>query len=272
MDVSHIDIDGLSIAYRERGTGPPLVLLHGWPVDGREWRRQLEDLSDRHRVVAWDAPGAGRSSDPPSDWRLADWAAILARFVEALELGPAHVAGLSFGSGLALALYRDHPALVRSLILISAYAGWGGSLPPDEIYARLELTRRNADRPAATWAPTLLGSLLPEGSDPGLAEELTEMISDAHPAATLTALEAFAAADLRDTLPLIAVPTLLLYGELDVRSPRAVRDPIHAGIAGSELVVIPGVGHMVDMQAPERTNTEIRAFLRRQRVGRSEPT
>lgn len=260
--MDEVEVGGHRIAYREHGAGPPLVLLHGWPLDSREWWRQLEGLSDDFRVVAWDAPGAGRSSDPPETARLSDWADWLAAFIETLDLAPAHVAGLSFGGGLALELFRQHPEVVRSLILMSAYAGWGGSLPPEEVEQRVETTRRNSELPPDQWVPALIETLLPEGSSRKLADGLAGMLSDFHPAATRTSLEAFAEADLSDTLTQIDVPTLLLYGELDVRSPREVREPIHQGIAGSELVVIPDVGHMVDMQAPERCNAEIRAFIR----------
>ena len=222
--IHHVEVEGHRLAYRERGSGPPLVLLHGWPLDSREWQRQLDALSDEFRVIAWDAPGAGRSSDPPATFRLADWADCLAAFLQALDLAPAHVGGLSFGGGLALELFRQHPEVVRSLILMSAYAGWGGSLPAEEVHRRVELTRRNTMLPSKQWA---------------LAE-----------------------ADLSDTLAEVDVPTLLLYGELDVRSPRSVWERIHGGIADSRLVVIPHVGHMVDMQVAERCNDEIRAFIR----------
>lgn len=260
--MGQIEVAGYRIAYQDQGVGPPLVLLHGWPTDSREWWRQLEGLSDEFRVVAWDAPGAGRSSDPPEGARLAHWAEWLAEFMDALGLAPAHVAGLSFGGGLALELFRDHPQLVRSLILISAYAGWGGSLPPEEVQQRLEGMRRNSTLPPAQWTPALIDTLLPAGSSAELADELQTMLGDFHPAATQTALQAFADADLTDTLTEVDVPTLLLYGELDVRSPRQVWEPIHDGIAHSRLVIIPEVGHMVDMQAPERCNAEIRAFVR----------
>ena len=59
--MDEIEVGGFRVAFERRGSGPPLVLLHGWPVDSREWRRQLDGLSDEFTVVAWDAPGAGRS-------------------------------------------------------------------------------------------------------------------------------------------------------------------------------------------------------------------
>jgi pimeloyl-ACP methyl ester carboxylesterase len=127
--MDEIEVDGHRIAYERKGAGPPLVVLHGWPMDGREWRRQIDGLSDEFTVVAWDAPGAGRSSDPPETFRLSDWADCLAAFIETLGLGRSHVGGLSWGGGLALELYRRHPGVVRTLILASAYAGWAGSLP-----------------------------------------------------------------------------------------------------------------------------------------------
>lgn len=257
-----VEAGGHRIAYRERGSGPPLVLLHGWPLDSREWWRQLNGLADEFRVVAWDAPGAGRSPDPPETFRLADWADCLAQFLEVLDLAPAHVAGLSFGGGLALELFRRHPEVIRSMILMSAYAGWRGSLPAEEVRQRVELTRGNMKLPPERWVPALIDTLLPEARSSELADELATLLADVHPEATRTALEAFADADLSDTLVDVDVPTLLLYGELDVRSPREVWEPIHEGIAGSRLVVIPDVGHMVDMQAAERCDLEIRAFVR----------
>ena len=260
--MDQVEVGGHRVAYREKGSGWPLVLLHGWPLDGREWWRQLDALSDEFRVVAWDAPGAGASSDPPETARLADWADWLADFIEALDLAPAHVGGLSFGGGLALELFHRHPEVVRSLILMSAYAGWGGSLAPEEVQRRLELTLRNTELPPAQWAPALIETLLPAGSSAELADELATMIADLHPAATRTAVRAFAEADLSETLADVDVPTLLLYGDLDVRSPKEVWEPIHEGIAHSRLVVAPGVGHMVDMQAAERCNAEICAFVR----------
>ena len=94
-----------------------------------------------------------------------------------------------------------------------------------------------------------------------LVDELMSIVSELHPAATRTAMRAFAEADLRDLLQSIEVPTLLLYGEEDVRAPRHVWEPLHARIRGSKLVLIPSAGHMVDMGVAARFNAEVRAFL-----------
>ena len=73
--------------------------------------------------------------------------------------------------------------------------------------------------------------------------------------------QAFAEADVRDVLSRISVPTLVLCGGDDVRAPRHVWEALHSGISGSKLVLIPGVGHVIDIEAAERFNTEVRAFL-----------
>lgn len=260
--MDQLEVEGLRIAYERAGEGTPLVLLHGGPTNSREWRRQIEDLSDEFTVVAWDAPGAGRSSDPPETFRLPDYADCLAAFVDALGLERPHVAGLSFGGGLALELYRRHPTVPRTLVLASAYAGWGGSLPADVVEQRLQQALREAELPpeqvARAWMPTLL----PESAPAEMVAELVSILSEFHPAGHRVWSRAFAEADLRDVLPRIDVPTLLLYGDKDVRSPLNVAQELHSNIPASKLVVIPGVGHMIDIEAAERFNDEVRNFLR----------
>ncbi|HJU48789.1 MAG TPA: alpha/beta fold hydrolase, partial [Gaiellaceae bacterium] len=167
-----IEIDGLVLGYERGGSGPPLVLLHGYVGDGRTtWRRQLENLSDEFTVVAWDAPGAGRSSVPADSFCLRDYADCLAQFVEALGLGRPHVAGLSFGAILALELYRRHPALPASMTLASGYAGWAGSLPADVAEQRLRQALTLADLPLADIVRTLLPTMFSEEAPKGLVEE-----------------------------------------------------------------------------------------------------
>ncbi len=87
-----VEVGDLTIAYRSSGTGPPLVLLHGFLCDARVWRRELDQLSDRFTVVAWDAPGAGRSSDPAAPFTISDWADVLAAFLDRLGIDRARTA------------------------------------------------------------------------------------------------------------------------------------------------------------------------------------
>jgi pimeloyl-ACP methyl ester carboxylesterase len=257
-----VDAGGHRIAYERKGEGPPLVLLHGYVGDGRMWRSQLDDLSDEFTVVAWDAPGYGGSSDPPEDFRLSDFADCLAAFVDALGLERPHVAGLSFGGGLALELYHRHPSLPRTLVLASAYAGWAGSLPAEVVEQRLQQALRLADLPPDRLVAELVPTMLTDSAPPELVEEFATSMREFHPAGLRANSRAFAEADLRDVLPTIDVPTLLLYGDKDVRAPSNVAHDLHARIPGSRLVVISGAGHVCSIDAAERFNSEVRAFLR----------
>ena len=248
---------GLEIAYERAGAGPPLVLVHGAASDGRIWQPQLEALADALTVVAWDEPGAGRSSDVPEGFALADYADALAALIDGLGLAPAHVGGLSWGGTLVLELYRRHPDLVRTLLLLDTYAGWKGSLPPAEVAARVEGLR--AMLAAEHFDPTLPG--LFAGDPPAEFVPLLDALNAAvRPASARIALGLMAETDLRDVLPTVRVPTLLLWGELDARSPLFVAEQFHAAIPHAELVVIPGCGHVSNLERPEAFNAAVRAF------------
>ena len=253
--------NGLEVAYRRAGAGPPLVFVHGAAGDGRMWQPQLAALRDEFTVVAWDEPGAGRSADAPAGFGLADYARCLAALIEALALGPAHVAGLSWGGTLALELYRHRPELVATLVLADTYAGWKGSLPGDEVRARVALARRMLDAPPGRFDPTLPG--LFAGDPPAEFLALLEEVAAAvRPETLRTELAVMAETDQRDLLPRIGAPALLIWGELDARSPLGVARQLERAIPDSELVVIPGCGHVSNLEAPERFTAAVRRFCR----------
>ncbi|MGI5125234.1 alpha/beta fold hydrolase [Pseudonocardia sp. CA-107938] len=257
-----IDVRGRAIAVRRAGSGHPLLLLHGALSDGREWRAQLAGLCDEFDVIAWDAPGCGDSADTPPVAGMADYADAVAGLVGALGLGQVHLCGLSFGGGLALAVYERHPRIVRSLVLASAYAGWRGSLPPEEIEARRDRLLGELARPPATWIDSYLPGFFAGAVPPETLDLVRSIMLDVRAAGMRPMLDAFAAADLRAVLPTVAVPTLLIHGDADVRAPRPVAEALHAGIAHSELVLLPGVGHACNLEAPDAFNAELRRFLR----------
>jgi pimeloyl-ACP methyl ester carboxylesterase len=259
--MDHVEVAGLRIAFRRQGDGQPLLLLHGAVSDSRVWRVELESLSDAFTVVAWDAPGCGGSSDPPEHFRMAEYADGLARFIDALGLERPHVLGHSWGSTLALELYRQRPTLVRSLILVGAYAGWAGSLPPREVEQRLQFALRTADLGPNEFDPASMPGLFSDAMPHDRAEELARIMSEIRPVGTRTMAYALAEADLRDVLPRIDVPTLLLFGDADERSPLNVARELHASIPRSTLTVMPGLGHECYLESATTFETEVRKFL-----------
>jgi len=256
-----IEVDGLRIAYERAGDGPPLVLLHGYVGDGpTTWRRQVEGLCEEFTVVAWDAPGAGDSSDPLESFGMAGYADCLAGFVDRLRLEKPHVAGLSFGGALALELCRRHPAVPMTLILASAYAGWGGSLSAEVAEQRLQQALVLADLAPDEFMGALLPTMFSEATAPETVDEFGASMLAFHPAG-FRAMARASAEDLRDVLPGINLPTLLVYGDKDVRAPLTVAEDLEAAISGSMLVVLPDTGHLCNIEAPDDFNRAVRNFL-----------
>ncbi|MGH2944950.1 MAG: alpha/beta fold hydrolase [Solirubrobacteraceae bacterium] len=256
-----VEVDGLHIGYERVGSGPALLLLHGYVGDGpTTWRRQLDGLSDEFTVVAWDAPGAGRSTDPPERFGLDGYADCLAGFLERLGLDTACVAGLSFGGILALALQRRHAAMSSALILASAYAGWAGSLPPEVAEHRLRQALALADGAPEAFVAALLPTMFSKTMPRATVDDFRASMQAFHPRG-FRAMARASAEDVRDVLAHIDVPTLLVYGNQDVRAPLTVAEALQAAISGSKLVVLPDAGHLCNIEAPDEFNVAVRDFL-----------
>ncbi len=252
---------GIDVFYTRTGRGPLVVLVHGAGIDGRMWRPQIDALADEFTVVSWDEPGSGRSGDLPPGFTLGDFAGALAAVIEDVGLGPAQVAGLSWGGTVVLELYRGRPDMVRSLLMVDTYAGWKGSLPAEEVAARVEGARAMLAVPREEFDPTLPG-LYASGPPERFSALLDAMSRDVRPETMAVQLSLMADADESDLLPRITVPTLLLWGELDARSPLSVAHAFHDAIPHAKLVVIPGVGHVSNLEAPEAFTSAVRAFCR----------
>jgi pimeloyl-ACP methyl ester carboxylesterase len=256
-----VEVDVLRIAYERAGSGPALVLLHGYVGDGpTTWRRQLDGLSDEFTVIAWDAPGAGRSTDPPEGFGLDEYADCLAGFLERLGLDTAYVAGVSFGGILALALQRRYFATSSALILASAYAGWAGSLASEIAGQRLRQALALADGTSEEFVGALLPTMFSTSMPRETVDDFRASMQSFHPRG-FRAMARASAEDVRDVLPHIDVPTLLVYGDRDSRAPLAVAEALHSAISGSRLVVLPDAGHVCNVEAPDEFNDAVREFL-----------
>ena len=152
--MDEIEVHGLRIAYERAGDGPPVALAHGFVGTGTStWAPQIDALSRDYTVIAWDAPGAGRSSDAPAEFRAEDYADCWVAFLGALGLSHAHLVGLSFGGIVALSVVERQPAVPTSLALVGAYAGWRGSLPAAEVEERLSRCLQVSELPGRRVRP-----------------------------------------------------------------------------------------------------------------------
>lgn len=264
--IDALTVDGLRVAYRQTGHGPAVVLLHGYVGDGEAtWRDQMNVLDDEFRLVAWDAPGAGASADPPEAFGMAGYADCLAGFIAALGVAEPHLVGLSFGGALALAAAARHPGLARSLVVVSGYAGWRGSLPHEVVEQRLSqalaLSQLSADEFVDALLPTMFATPPPAAE----AERFVASMRAFHPVG-FRAMARASAEDLRGLLASIDIPTLIVHGDQDIRAPRPVAERLRAGITNAELTVLPGVGHVCNLERSTQFDATLRHWLHRHDV------
>lgn len=251
----------LELAYERAGNGHPekLLLLHGIGSNSRSFAAQLDGLGDTSDVVAWDAPGYGGSSDPPPEFSMADFAHSAAALLDALGWQSAHVLGHSFGGVIAQMLYQRHPARVRSLILADTNAG-SGSMPDalERTRQRLSDLERFGPRGMAEQrAPHLVTPDAPAE----LVAQLTEIMAQVRPPGYTAAALAMGATDLRDQLPRIGVPTVVLHGERDTVVPPNIGKELAGAIPRAKFVLLRGAGHASNQQTPEAYNRAVRDFL-----------
>jgi pimeloyl-ACP methyl ester carboxylesterase len=259
-ELARAEVNGHSVAYRHAGEGSPLVLLHGFLCDSRCWRTQLAGLSDRFRVVAWDAPGAGSSSDPPDSFSITDWAQCLAGFLDVVGIERAQVLALSWGGILAQEFYRLYPDRVLALVLCDTYAGWKGSLPEPACEERLERCLLESSLPPEDFVARWVPEFFTQGASHDLKEEMSALVSDFHPLGFRLMAKSSADTDTTDLLPNIEVPTLVLWGDDDRRSPMNIAEQLRDAIPEAELAVIANAGHVSNMEQPEEFNAQVRPF------------
>ena len=216
-------VNGFSIAYSRTGNGPALVLLHGGlNCNSRMWKPQIDSLSANFTVIAWDAPGSGKSDDTPEHFTLEDWSDCLAGLLDNIGIKQAHILGLSWGGLLAQVFYELHSDYVLSLILCDTYTGWKGSLSDSEFNARMTAALADASLPPREIALKYLPSMFSDTAPSEVKEELLNILSsDFHPNG-FRAMAKSMAIDSRELLRKIKVPTLLIWGESDKRSPMNV--------------------------------------------------
>lgn len=246
--MSEIVVNGVRIAYQRRGSGAPLVLFHGVFEDSRIWCDELDRLSEHFDVIAWDAPGCGGSDDVPEGWGNADWANAASGFITGLGLTAPAVAGFSLGSMIALLLARDHPASVGRLVLIGAYAGWGGSLDGDALAQRIASVRFTMENPIEEWADSFLDSVFTADVSAERRAHARSLIDDWRTPTTGAMLDVMVQ-DLRPGLPTTQTPAVVVRGAHDVRSPQSASLDLCSRLPNASFVEIAQAGH--DCFGPE---------------------
>jgi pimeloyl-ACP methyl ester carboxylesterase len=247
-----LEIDGLTVRYQVGGQGPDVLVLHGWGGAIESFAPVLDDLYRSFTVTAFDLPGFGKSSVPPATWGSADYAAVTLTVMDRLRLDRAGVIGHSFGGQVSIQLAASAPQRVGKLVLVgsagirtrpalatrlkrtaarlgrwlAAHGGWVGEKARAAIYHRVQ------SRDYANAGP--------------LRPTLVRVISE----------------DLTPLLPLIAAPTLLVWGARDRDVPVAAAQVMARLIPAAQLVVFENAGHFAYLDEFDRFRLLVARFLR----------
>ncbi len=278
VEEHNVEIGGLPIRYLAAGEGPPLVLLHGAGDNALDWRWVMPTLAATHRVYAPDLPGSPDSARPAADYSPAFFGRFVASFLDALGIGRATFVGNSLGGLIALRLALSEPARVRALVLVDS-AGLGRAVNPAFTSvnvpglgeAAMPFWRTPIGAHQRAWGRTALLFARPPGSVPRewLAEQRRLAQSPGYLEAHLSVLRALVDPGgqrevLLDRLPLLEIPTLVVWGERDRVFPRSQAKRAAARLREGSLALIPDCGHMPHVECPDRFLAVLdRFFLKR---------
>lgn len=259
-------LNGVQIAYEVCGTGAPLILIGGYTMVKEAWGLQVEGLSSHFRILTFDNRGVGESSIPEGPFTIADMASDVIGLMDGLSIKRANVFGISMGGLIAQVLALDYPERVMKVALGCTTPGGKGAIAPKPHV--LEALSKAADPsvdPATAVkmrVPMLFGREFLE-NEPERLDSWVQMAVRYAPtpqgaAGQLRALSRF---NVRDRLPQIRCPVLVLTGSEDL-----VMDPENSRILareipGASLYVVQGAGHLFFLERPDEVNRVLIEFF-----------
>ncbi len=244
----YVDLDGIKSYYEVHGAGEPVVLLHGGFCTIELTQSQLDHLASSYEVHAPERPGHGRTPDRDGPISYEGMVTDTLAYLDALEVGPAHVVGFSDGAIIGLLLARDHPDRVRSLVAIS------GNLDPGGFVEETSSEGAASDHQDAPdldeWGiRAAYDRLSPDG--PAHGDVVMEKLMAMWLSQPQIAPESLAA---------VRAPTLVMAGQHDaIRTDHTLL--IAASVPGAQVAIVPGASHMLMQERPGLVNLLIADFL-----------
>jgi non-heme chloroperoxidase len=266
--------DGTALFYNDWGSGKPVVLIHGWPLNQDMWEYQAPVLAaNGYRVIAYDRRGFGRSDQPWTGYDYDTLAADLASVIDALDLQGATLVGFSMGGGeVARYLARYGTARVAKAVLLAAVTPMllqNASNPdgaPQGIFDQM-LNGLAADRPnfLAGFGKQFMGAgLLNFTVTTEILQWCLWQAMRASPKATTDCVRAFSSTDFRADMKAFRLPTLIIHGTSDATVPIAISGRASAKlIPGATLLEYEGAPHGLFFTEKDRLNADLLAFLGR---------
>jgi pimeloyl-ACP methyl ester carboxylesterase len=251
--------DGVSLHYIDQGKGSPILLLHAFPLSSIGFRPQLKTLAGKYRLIVPDQRGFGKSSLGAGPTEMSTLGRDALALLDHLKISSAVIGGVSMGGYAAMALLRLDPARVKALLLVDTRA------TEDDTAAkkRREETAQNVlKKGMGVLVESMLPQLLAPTASEGLRVEVESIIRDNCPQGAAAALLGMALRqDSHDILARYAGPALVVVGDKDELTPPQRSVEMHKLLAKGSLVILPGVGHLANLEAPVEFNRVLDGFL-----------
>lgn len=259
-----VHVHGIDLATVDQGAGPPVLLVHAFPLNHAMWDAQIDALASKYRVIAPDLRGFGQSGISEGTVTMEQFADDLAALLDALEVAePVVFCGLSMGGYIGWQFYRKHGHRVRAMILCDTRAVADTA---EARAARMELIDRVLREGPEPAAQSMIPKLLAPStiaSRPQVVATVQRMILATDPRGIAAAARGIAdRPDVTSLLPEIRCPCLVLVGKFDAISTLEEMRCIAAKIPGAKLVTIAGAGHLTPIEQPALTTAAIESFLK----------
>jgi pimeloyl-ACP methyl ester carboxylesterase len=258
----YLTINGRRLAYREAGSGPPIVFLHGLGGNSASWDPQFEAFADCHRVVAWDMPGFG-SSDLMPLATTRDFSALARRLMDALGIARAVGVATSYGTVILADLAQANPDRISAMVFACGVTGMG-HLDPQE-RARLRAVRRSELESLGQrkFAEQRNATYVGKGAVPALVAKVVDLAGSATTEGYLQAYGAMTESNVFESLAAITVPALVLAGGNDPIAKAAACERVARALPQAEYHCIANCGHYVNLEQAETFNRLLGDFLAR---------
>lgn len=255
-------VPGTQLYYEVTGAGPPLVFVHSGGFDRRLWDEQFFAFADRHTVIRYDVRGHGESPSPTKPYSDAE---DLYALLQWLHIGKAHAVGVALGGSIVIDFALAHPQMIETLILVAPDVT-GYVFSAEFAYGFIKVvTSIEQDDGAPAGDVWLQSSILaPTMENPAVAHKLRLIARENARFWLINPLfrrDSFVTPPATQRLAEIHTPALLIVGDRHIPDVRNEAQLLESGVAGIKKVVIPGAGHIVNMEKPDEFNRAVRDFL-----------
>ena len=257
-----IEVNGVRLVYEDYGSGPAIVAIHGWGGNRHVWKPQVADFSRAHRLIAIDIRGHGDSGRPAGDqhYSPATIAADVRALMDRLNIDRAVLMGQSMGTFVGQLVYHGDPKRVRALVLTGAISG----SPPKGQIAGVWVEGVVKDieiNGIKSYLDRNIQYFFSPGFDPAIMKAATVECYKLDQQAAIAYCRAVSGYSIRDRLHEIRVPTLIIDGSMDGRTPVEEGEFINRQIPDAWLKLIKGAGHLANVEQPAVFNRAVLSFI-----------